>query len=223
MDIFSFGNMWQESRCFQPFLCLFIRRNEFTTIMACQKTDIPSSKEVQKSKQLEDTYTLDERFPVIYDELRRLASALSRSNPVTTLNPTALVNEAYLKLAGSKEFSSTSALHFKRLAAQVMRQVLCDAARRRLAVKRGEGASRVPLSDRLEQKDWSVEHILLIEDLIEKLRAQSPRQALIVECRFYGGLSDEEIAKELEISKPTVERDWRAARAWLTSHFNEQP
>ena len=159
---------------------------------------------------------VDDRFPAIYGELRRLASAVSRSAPNPTLNPTALVNEAYLKLASSKEFPATSPAHFKRIAAQVMRQVLCDAARRRLAAKRGGvEAVRVPLDTRFEQKAVSLEHVILMDQLLERLRAMSPRQAAVVEFRFYGGLSDEEIAAQLDISEPTVERDWRAARAWL--------
>lgn len=164
---------------------------------------------------------LDERFPALYEELRRLASALSRSSPAATLNPTALVNEAYIKLASSKQFSSTSAMHFKRIAAKVMRQVLWDASRRKLAAKRGQGAARVTLDDQFEQKTWNVEQILLLDDLLSKLRTISPRQADIVECRFYGGLTDEEIASELGISRPTVERDWKMARAWLNSQFDE--
>ena len=161
--------------------------------------------------------SVDDRFPAIYGELRRLASAVSRSAPNPTLNPTALVNEAYLKLASSKEFPATSPAHFKRIAAQVMRQVLCDAARRRLAAKRGGvEAVRVPLDTRFEQKAAvSLEHVILMDELLERLRAMSPRQAAVVEFRFYGGLSDEEIAAQLDISEPTVERDWRAARAWL--------
>jgi RNA polymerase sigma factor (TIGR02999 family) len=164
---------------------------------------------------------IDQRFPAIYEELRRLAAAISRGSPSATLNPTALVNEAYLKLAAAKEFSGTSALHFKCIAAKAMRQVLCDAARKRMSVKRGEGAVRIPLQDDFEQKNLSVEHIVVLDDLLEKLREVSPRQAAVVECRFYGGLTEEEIAIELGISKQTVERDWRAARAWLSSHFDE--
>ncbi len=168
----------------------------------------------------DDHNDLDKRFGAIYNQLHRLAAALSRSKPTSTLNPTALVNEAYVKLAASKEFANTSELHFKRIAAHVMRQVLCDAARRKLSAKRGgQIAVRVTLDDDLQQNVLSVEQIIVIDDLLEQLRAMSPRQAAVVEYRFYGGLSDEEISAELDISKPTVERDWRAARAWLGSQL----
>jgi RNA polymerase sigma factor (TIGR02999 family) len=165
---------------------------------------------------------IDQRFPAIYDELRRLASAVSRGSQLSTLNPTALVNEAYVKLASAKQFATTSELHFKRIAAKAIRQVLCDAARKRLSIKRGEGAAKVPLDDEFEQKDLSVEQIVLLEDLVEKLGEGNPRAASVVEYRFYGGLTDEEIATELGISRQTVERDWRLARAWLISQFDEQ-
>ncbi len=163
---------------------------------------------------------VDEHFLAVYQELRRLASAVSRGGAKQTLSPTALVNEAYLKLASSKELADTSPLHFKRIAAHAMRQVLCDAARRRGAIKRGgEAAIRVPLDDQFEKKAMSLEQLFGIWELIEHLRELSPRQAAVVEYRFYGGLSDEDIAGELAISRPTVERDWRAARAWLASHL----
>lgn len=163
---------------------------------------------------------LDERFPAIYDELRRLASAVSRQSPVTTLNPTAIVNEAYLKLASSSGFSHTSAVHFKRIAAKVMRQILWDAGRKKLAAKRGQDAVRVPFSDQIAAEGWTLEQIVLLEDLLEKLRAISQRQADVVECRYYGGLTDEEIAQELGVSRPTIERDWKVARAWLNSNLD---
>ena len=167
------------------------------------------------------TDTLDARFLAVYAELRGLGAAVSRGLQSATLNPAGLVNEAYLKLASSQEFETVSPLHFKRIAARAMRQVLCDAARRRLSVKRGgEDFVRVPLGDDLGGETFPVEQLVIVDELIEQLRALNPRQAAVVECRFFGGLGDEEIAGELGVSRPTVERDWRAARAWLSSQMS---
>ncbi len=157
---------------------------------------------------------MDKQFAAIYEELRRLAAAILRgSGQNTLLNPTALVNEAFVKLASSEQFSSLSPLHLKRTIARVMRQVLVDYWRHKQA-KRGD-AVRITLDDEIEQKTRSVEEILVIGDLIDKLRAIKPRLADIVECRFYFGLTNEETAAALEISTATVEREWPVARAWL--------
>ncbi len=118
---------------------------------------------------------LDERFSLIYDELRRVASAVWRTSPNPTLNPTALVNEAYLKLVASENFPATSPLHFRRIAVQAMRQLLCDAARARLAAKRGgENTVRVPLHYDLEQKVLSLEHLVVLNDLLDNLHKLNP-------------------------------------------------
>jgi RNA polymerase sigma factor (TIGR02999 family) len=160
---------------------------------------------------------LDELFSATYEELRRLAYSVKQRDPSLTLNPTALVNEAWLKLANSPTFSSTSKLHFKRIAARAMRQVLVEAARRRQATKRGgEGVWTVMFDETLHQAAASGDELLALEDALVELEELEPRQALLVESRFFGGLDVSETAALLEVSEVTVHRDWRTARAWLS-------
>jgi RNA polymerase sigma factor (TIGR02999 family) len=159
---------------------------------------------------------LDQLFSVTYEELRRLASTVRRGDPSATLTPTALVNEAWLKLASSPHFTSMSRLHFKRIAARAMRQLLVEAARRRHATKRGGGADvTVTFDETFQEKPACGRDLLALDTALEELARMNPRQALMVECRFFGGLDVAETAGLLEISEATVLRDWRAAKAWL--------
>jgi RNA polymerase sigma factor (TIGR02999 family) len=167
---------------------------------------------------------LDELFSATYEELRRLAATVRRGDPSATLNPTALVNEAWLKLAGSPSVADTPRLHFKRIAARAMRQVLVDAARRRNRHKRGDGAALVTFdeslfdrSDFAQSKDaFACEKELLdLDAALDELARIEPRQAMMVESRFFGALEVSEIATLLEVSEATILRDWRAAKAWL--------
>jgi RNA polymerase sigma factor (TIGR02999 family) len=159
---------------------------------------------------------LDQLFSVTYDELRRLASTVRRGDPSATLTPTALVNEAWLKLASSSNFASLSRLHFKRLAARAMRQLLIEAARRRNANKRGGGMDiTVAFDESFQEKPVCGQDLLALDTALEVLASMNPRQALMVECRFFGGLDVPETAALLEVSEATVLRDWRAAKAWL--------
>lgn len=162
-----------------------------------------------------DRRALDELFSVTYEELRRLASIVRRNDPSATLSPTALVNEAWLKLADSPHVASTSRLHFKRIAARAMRQVLVEAARRRNARKRGGGLALVTFDDAACQVPTSAEEVVALDVALDELSRLQPRQALMVESRFFGGLDIAETAALLEVSEATVLRDWRAARAWL--------
>lgn len=155
---------------------------------------------------------LDEVFSAAYEELRRLASIVKRADGSVTLNPTALVNEAWLKLAGSPRFTATSKLHLKRIAARAMRQVLVDAARHRTAFKRG--ATLITFHESLEPIDCETQ-MLGLDRALDELARIRPRQAAIVESRFFGGLEVAEVAELLEVSEATVTRDWRAAKAWL--------
>src|SRR5258708_6907904 len=159
---------------------------------------------------------LDELFSVTYEELRRLASSVKRTAQSVTLNPTALVNEAWLKLTKSPQFAATSRLHFKRIAARAMRQVLVEAARRRNAAKRG-GAhmTMVTLDDSVDAGRSYEQDLISLEDALSELEQLDARQALLVEGRFFGGLDVAETAALLEVSEATVHREWRAARAWL--------
>jgi len=163
-------------------------------------------------------HELNELFGATYDELRRLASTVRSRSPNATLNPTALVNEAWLKLAASPGFSVTSPLHFRRTAARAMRQVLIDAARRRQSQKRGGGGEMFVTLDGAPEETMLVgEDLITLDGVLEELARMNPRQAAIVESRFFGGLEISEIATLLEVSEATVLRDWRAARAWLAT------
>ena len=132
---------------------------------------------------------LDQLFSVTYEELRRLASSVKRGDPGATLSPTTLVNEAWLKLVNSPQFSSTSRLHFKRIAARAMRQVLIEAARRRTARKRGGGdVMLVTFDDSLQEAASLGKDLLALDAALDELERMNPRQALMVESRFFGGL-----------------------------------
>jgi RNA polymerase sigma factor (TIGR02999 family) len=160
---------------------------------------------------------LDQLFSLTYEELRRLASAVKRGDPGNTLSPTALVNEAWLKLAKSPGFAAGSPLHFKRIAARAMRQLLIEAARRRNAHKRGGNGEAIFISFD-ESCDTAVageNDLLALDAALTELAAMEPRQAAIVEGRFFGGLEISEISSLLAVSEATILRDWRAAKAWL--------
>jgi RNA polymerase sigma factor (TIGR02999 family) len=159
---------------------------------------------------------VDYLFSVTYEELRRLASRVRRDDPSATLTPTALVHEAWLKLAGSPAFATTSRLHFKRIAARAMRQLLVEAARRRKAGKRGRGqVLLVTFDDSLDQPIACEDEIVALDVALNDLARLNPRQALMVESRFFGGLEVPETAELLGVSEATVHRDWRVAKAWL--------
>jgi RNA polymerase sigma factor (TIGR02999 family) len=158
---------------------------------------------------------LDDLFSVTYEELRRLASTVRRGDPSATLSPTALVNEAWLKLAASPQFAATSRLHFKRIAARAMRQVLIEAARRRNAQKRGSGNLTVTFDEPMHEAATTGQELLALDAALSQLARANPRQALMVESRFFGGLDVTETAEMLGVSEATILRDWRAAKAWL--------
>jgi RNA polymerase sigma factor (TIGR02999 family) len=164
---------------------------------------------------------LDDLFSATYSELRRLAAAVSRSDRHATINPTLLVTEAWLKLAGSPPAGVVSRLHFKRIAARAMRQVLVEAARRRRARKRGDGAVPIALEDVALPVSGDPEQLLALDEALDRLERLSARQAAIVETRFFGGLEAAETAELLNVSEATVLRDWRAARAWLAGELRE--
>lgn len=159
---------------------------------------------------------LDDLFSVAYEELRRLASMVKRRDPSSTLSPTALVNEAWLKLAKSPGFRVDNLLHFKRIAGRAMRQLLVEAARRRGAGKRGARNSVfVTFDESLAAAPSTEDELLLLDAALADLALLDPRQAAIVEGRFFGGLEISELAALLHVSEATVMRDWRVAKAWL--------
>ena len=162
---------------------------------------------------------LDELFSIAYEELRRLASMVRRGDPSATLNPTALVNEAWLRLAGSPPVAAASHLHFKRIAARAMRQILVEAARRRQAGKRGGGVT-IAFEDSLKVAEER--ELLGLDSALNDLAAIQPRQAMMIESRFFGGLEVAEVATLLEVSEATILRDWRAAKAWLAQELRRR-
>jgi RNA polymerase sigma factor (TIGR02999 family) len=132
-----------------------------------------------------------------------------------TLQPTALVNEAYVRLVGQREVQWKSRAHFYGIAGQIMRRVLLDFARKRLSAKRGGAGWRVTLDEGMVIAEDRLDDILLIDEALNRLAQMDPRQSRIVELRFFAGLSFEETAAALDISPITVKRDWSSAKAWL--------
>jgi RNA polymerase sigma factor (TIGR02999 family) len=166
---------------------------------------------------------LDDLFSLVYEELRRLASYARRREPNITLNSTALVHEAWIKLKDSPHLAATSAAHFKAIAARAMRQVLVDEARRRQALKRGGGeVILVTLDDLAVQIASCDAELLALESALEELARMNTRQAQMVEYRFFGGLNVAETANLLGVSESAIERDWRAAKAWLASRIRPE-
>jgi len=165
---------------------------------------------------------LNEVFSLAYEELRRLACSVKRGDRSATLNPTALVNEAWLKLAKSPGVSCTSPLHFKHIAARAMRQLLVEAARRRGAGKRGgDEAEFITFDESMAQVTSSGKELLALDSALQELASFHPRQAMMIESRFFGGCDIAETAALLGVSEATVLRDWRAAKAWLAQALQE--
>ncbi len=162
-----------------------------------------------------------ELIPLVIAELRRLAGHYMKNERIGhTLQPTALVNEAYLRMAGYRQMDWQDRSHFIGVAASVMRQVLIDYARKRSASKRGGEQEHLSLEDRDGMlSDSQSAELLDLDEALGDLARMSPRQAKIVELRYFGGLSVEETAKALKISPITVKRDWAAARAWLKAQI----
>ena len=169
-----------------------------------------------------DRSALEELLPHIYEDLRRLARGLFRDVPDGfTLQPTALVHEAYVRLAGSRSQAWESRKHFFSVAAKAMRQVLADHARAHLAAKRGGAYQRVTLSGAEDVDDASTVDLVALHEALESLREHSERHANIAELRFLTGCSVAEVAAMLELSERTVKSGWRAARAFLRDALRE--
>ena len=167
-----------------------------------------------------DKAALDRLTPLVYDEIRRIAHRyVQREREGQTLQTTALVNEAYLRLAGSENISWQNRAHFFAVTAQVMRRILIDHARRRQYVKHGGDAQRVAFEEAISEvarmSQPRAAELLALDDALSELAQVDPRKSRVVELRYFGGLSLEETAKVLEVSVMTVRRDWRAAKAWL--------
>jgi RNA polymerase sigma factor (TIGR02999 family) len=161
--------------------------------------------------------SLDEQFSLIYEQLRLLAGNVLRGEQNARVTPTTLVHEAWLKLAHSPRIADTSPLHFRRIAARAMRQVLVEAARRRNAARRGGGELLVTFDESVPgiNIESDPKDILALDSALDSLSRISARQARLVEGRFFGGLEAWELAAMLEVSEATIDREWRSARAWL--------
>jgi RNA polymerase sigma factor (TIGR02999 family) len=161
--------------------------------------------------------------PLLYDELRRLAAYhLRRERPNHTLQATALVNEAYLRLIDQQAVEWKNRSHFFGIAAQQIRRILVDYARSHQAAKRGGAAARVTLDEAMIVSRDNPGEVILVDETLDRLAALDPQQAKIVELRVFGGLTVEEVAEVLGISPATVKRDWRMAKAWLTREINQR-
>ena len=164
-----------------------------------------------------DELARDDLFPLVYRELHRIAHRyLSREYASNTLQTTALVHEAYLKLVDQTRVQWQNRAHFFGVAAQAMRRILVDNARRRLAEKRGSGAEKISLEDNMiDVSDEKVSELIDLDEALNKLSRLDPQKSRLVELRYFGGLSIEETAEVLGVSKATANRHWRTAKAWL--------
>ena len=163
-----------------------------------------------------DREALDALMPLVYDELRRLAHfQLCNERPGHTLQSQALVHEAYLRLMGAKPPEWESRSHFFAIAAQLMRQILVDYARRHRAAKRGASVCKISLDEAATQPRRTDVDVIALDDALQELARIDPRQSRVVELRYFAGLSLEQISEALEVAPATVQRDWTSARAWL--------
>ena len=182
----------------------------------------------QQQSSLESTIrtqpaTMNALLAIVYNELRDLAGRyLKRERIDHTLQPTALVHEVYLKLARQESDGFVNRAQFLGIAAQAMRRILVDHARKHGASKRGSDWVRTVLDDAVTRFDDRAIDLLILDEALERLAKRDPQLATIVEMRFFGGLTNNEIAEALEISERTVRRDWATARAWLRAQLNDE-
>jgi RNA polymerase sigma-70 factor (ECF subfamily) len=168
-----------------------------------------------------DQNALNELMPLVYNELHRMARrAWIGQNHANTLQPTALLNEAYLKLAGAENASFQNRCHFFAVASTAMRQILVNHAKSRLAGKRGSGQIKVSIDDVQLAVNQEAAEVVALHEALERLEAVDARKSRVVEMRYFGGLSIEETAEALGVSVITVNRDWRLARTWLMREMN---
>jgi RNA polymerase sigma factor (TIGR02999 family) len=172
-----------------------------------------------------DKSAIDQLIPLVYDELHRMARRyMSTEKPGHTLQATALVNEAYLRLVDASQANWQNRTHFFAVSAQVMRRILVDWARSRQAAKRGNDMPMLELDESLAVPMQTGANVVDVDDALKALALVDPRKSQIVELRFFGGLTGEETAEVLKISKETVNRDWKLAKSWLLRELGgEQP
>ena len=163
-----------------------------------------------------DERALEKLMPIVYTELRRMAgNFMRRQSPDHTLQATALVNEAYMRLIDSSRVNWQNRTHFFAICAQLMRRILVDFARKKNSLKRGGDRIQITLTERVEKPVEKEEDLVALDEALTRLAEFSPRQAQIVELRYFAGLTDEQIAEAIDVSSRTVRRDWAVARAWL--------
>ena len=167
-----------------------------------------------------DREAFDELMPLVYRELRRIAHGqLNRGRPDRDLDTTALVHEAYFKLVDESRVDWQSRSHFFAIAARTMRRIIVDFARKKNAAKRGSGESAVEFDPNRIGIERQAEQLIALDDALTKLAEIDPRLTEVVECRFFGGMTVEEIAQALDVSSRTIERDWKRAKAWLMTEL----
>lgn len=170
-----------------------------------------------------DKAALEQLIPLVHAELRRLARHyMGRENPGHTLQTSALINEAYIRLVDQQNVPWQNRAHFFAVSAQVMRHILIDHARRHSYAKRGGGARQVPLDEAMALNDQRASELVALDDALNILAALDTRKSQIIELRFFGGLSIEETAEAMKISPITVTREWRSAKAWLRREMNKE-
>ena len=163
-----------------------------------------------------DQEALSKLTPLVYDELHRLAHQyISRERPGHTLQTTALVNEAYLRLVGQKDVNWEGRSHFFAVSAQVMRHILVDYARQHTSAKRGGGIQKVELDGEATVTPERATELVALDEAMQALNKLHPRRTRVVELRYFGGLNNQEVSEVLGVSETTIERDWRFAKAWL--------
>jgi RNA polymerase sigma factor (TIGR02999 family) len=169
-----------------------------------------------------DSAALDQLMPIMYAELRAIAARyLRRERQDHTLQPTALVNEAYLRLIDQKHVNWQNRAHFVGVAAQMMRRILVDHAKSHNRAKRGGGALRVTLDEEVAISEERADDLVLLDEALTALEAFDARKSRVVEMKYFGGLSVEETAEVLKVSVITVARDWKLAKAWLYTTIND--
>jgi RNA polymerase sigma factor (TIGR02999 family) len=170
-----------------------------------------------------DRMASEELLPLVYDELRRLAAGrMAQEAAGHTLQPTALVHEAWLRLIGNEENFWSNRAHFFGAAAEAMRRILIERARRKSRLKRGSGHALLDIADLDVTATIPDDKILLVDEALERLKAEEPEKARIVMLKFFGGFTNEQVAKALDLNERTVRRQWNYAKAWLFEHITEQ-
>lgn len=204
----------KEYGCYNP-----VRPRGVTPIRSTKKTSDPPPEEITgllidwgKGNKA----ALDRVIPLVYQELRRLAHRqMRRERTGDTFQTTALINEAYLRLVDYARVRPRDRAHFFAIAAQAMRRILIERARSRRATKRGSGAQKVSLEEIADVSNERAADLLALDEALTNLALIDPRKAQIVELKYFGGMTIEEAAEVLEVSTPTVERDWKLAKIWL--------